>query len=47
MEEKVIHCIAENNVQAIIQKARKLAISREDIVSMFTLGNQVYLVYYR
>lgn len=46
-EEKVIHCIAESNVQNIVQKARKLAIAREDIVSMFTLGNQVYLIYYR
>ena len=47
MEEKIIHCIAENNVQTIVQKARKLNLSKEDIVSMFTLGGQVYLVYYR
>ena len=47
MEEKVIHCIAESNVQTIVQKARKLNIPKEDIVSMFTLGGQVYLVYYR
>ena len=43
----MIHCIAESNVQAIVQKARKLKIDQTDIVSMFTLGNQVYLVYYR
>ena len=47
MEGKVIHCIAESNVQTIVQKARKLNLSKSDIVSMFTLGGQVYLVYYR
>ena len=47
MEDRMIHCIAESNVQAIIQKARKLKIDQTDIVSMFTLGGQVYLIYYR
>lgn len=47
MEGKVIHCIAKDSVSAIISEARKLAISREDIVTMFTLHNQVYLIYYR
>lgn len=47
MEGKVIHCIAESNVQTIVQKARKLDLSKEDIIAMFTLGGQVYLVYYR
>lgn len=46
-ESKMIHCIAENNVQVIVQKARKLNLAKEDIISMFTLGGQVYLVYYR
>jgi hypothetical protein len=47
MEDRMIHCIAESNVQTIVQKARKLKIEQSDIVSMFTLGGQVYLVYYR
>ena len=47
MEDRIIHCIAKPNVQAIVQEARKLKIEQTDIVSMFTLGNQVYLVYYR
>lgn len=47
MEDRMIHCIAKANVQEIIKEARKLKIDQTDIVSMFTLGNQVYLVYYR
>lgn len=47
MEERIIHCIAESNVQKIVKKANELAIAREDIIAMFTLGGQVYLVYYR
>ena len=47
MEDRMIHCIAKSNVQAIVQEARKLKIDQTDIVSMFTLGGQVYLIYYR
>ena len=47
MEDRVIHCIAKANVQEIVKEARKLKIEQTDIVSMFTLGGQVYLVYYR
>lgn len=43
---KIITCIFSSSIRGVIKQANELNIEREDIVSMFTLGGQVYLVYY-
>ena len=48
MKEKktLITCIIGSTVREVIKQAQELEIRREDIVSMFTLGGQIYLVFY-
>jgi hypothetical protein len=48
MKEKktLITCIIGSTVREVIKQAQELEIRREDIVSMFPLGGQIYLVFY-
>lgn len=46
-EKKLMTCITGPTVRHIINQANELELSREDIVNMFTLGEQVYLVFYK
>lgn len=47
-EEKTsITCIIGSTVREVIKQAQELEIKREDIVNMFPLGGQVYLVFYK
>ncbi len=45
--KKLIQCICESSVRNVIKQANELEIQREDIIQMFILGGQVYLVYYK
>ena len=45
-DSKLMTCIIGSSVRDIINQARELEIQREDIVNMFVLREQVYLVYY-
>ena len=51
MEENIqstlVHCIVGPNVRDIVKQANELKLKREDIISMFILKEQVYLVYYK
>lgn len=40
-------CIVGQTVRNIVAQANELNIPREDIVSMFVWGGQVYLVFYK
>lgn len=44
---KVMTCIVGQTVRNIVDQANELEIPREDIVSMFALGGQIYLVFYK
>ena len=44
---KTMTCITGRTIRSIVEQANELGIAREDIVSMFVLGEQIYLVYYR
>ena len=46
-DNKVMTCITENTVRALIKDANELNIKKEDIVNMFPLGGQIYLIYYK
>lgn len=46
-EDKVMTCIVGQTVRNIVAQANKLEIPREDIISMFALGGQIYLVFYK
>lgn len=48
MKEKktLITCIIGSTVREVIKQAQELEIRREDIVSMFPLEGQIYLVFY-
>ena len=46
-EKKLITCIIGSTVRDVIKQAQELEIKREDIVSMFLLGGQIYLVFYK
>lgn len=46
-KEKLMTCIIGQTVRSIINQANELEITKEDIVSMFALGGQIYLVYYK
>lgn len=45
-EKTLITCIIGSTVREVIKQAQELEIKREDIVSMFPLGGQIYLVFY-
>lgn len=44
---KVMTCIVGQTVRNIVAQANELEIQKEDIVSMFALGGQIYLVFYK
>lgn len=46
-EDKVMACIVGQTVRNIVAQANELEIPREDIISMFALGGQIYLVFYK
>lgn len=46
-EKKLITCIIGSTVRDVIKQAQELEIKREDIVNMFPLGGQIYLVFYK
>ena len=45
-EKTLITCITGSTVRELIKKAQELEIKRENIVSMFPLGEYIYLVFY-
>jgi len=46
-EEKTITCIIGSTVREVIKQAQELEIKKEDIVNMFPLGGQIYLIFYK
>ena len=46
-KNKVMTCIVGQTIRSIISQANELGIPREDIVNIFTLSGQIYLVYYK
>lgn len=46
-QNNLVHCIVGSNVREIVNQANELKLKREDIISMFILKEQVYLVYYK
>ena len=46
-EKKLITCIIGSTVREVIKQAQELEIKREDIVNMFPLGGQIYLIFYK
>jgi hypothetical protein len=46
-EKTLITCIIGSTVREVIKQAQELEIKREDIVNMFPLERQIYLVFYK
>ena len=46
-KNKVMSCIVGQTIRGIISKVNELGIQREDIVNMLTLGERIYLVFYK
>lgn len=46
-EKKLITCIIGSTVRDVIKQAQELEIKKEQIVNMFPLGGQIYLVFYK
>jgi len=46
-EKTSITCIIGSTVREVIKRAQELEIKKEDIVNVFPLGGQVYLIYYK
>ena len=46
-ERTLITCIIGSTVREVIKQAQELEIKREDIVNMFPLGGQIYLIFYK
>ena len=46
-EKKLITCIIGSTVREVIKQAQELEIKKEQIVNMFPLGGQIYLVFYK
>jgi hypothetical protein len=46
-EKTLITCIVAPTVREIIKQAIELEIKKEQIVNMFPLGGQIYLVFYK
>lgn len=44
---KTMACITGRTVRNLIETANQIGIAKEDIISMFALGEQIYLIYYR
>lgn len=43
---KILTCVVGDTIRNVVKQANELNIEKEDIVSMFTLNGQIYLVYY-
>lgn len=43
----VITCIISPTMREIIKQAKELEIKKEDIVNIFPLNGQIYLVYFK
>lgn len=46
-EKTLITCIIGSTVREVIKQAQELEIKKEDIVNMFPLGGQIYLIFYK
>ena len=46
-EKTLITCIIGSTVREVIKQAQELEIKKEQIVNMFPLGGQIYLVFYK
>lgn len=46
-EKELITCIIGSTVREVIKQAQELEIKKEDIVNMFPLGGQIYLIFYK
>ena len=46
-KNKVMTCIVGQTIRGVISQANELEIQREDIVNMLTLGERIYLVFYK
>lgn len=46
-DKTLITCIIGSTIREVIKQAQELEIKREDIVNMFPLGGQIYLVFYK
>ena len=44
---KIMTCIVGQTIRNIVSQVNELEIPKEDIVSMFALGGQIYLVFYK
>lgn len=44
-EEVYIKCLIGTSVREVINKANEIKITKEDIISVFPLKDQIYLVY--
>lgn len=44
---KILSCITDNTVRALLNKANELGLQRSDIVNIFPLGGQIYMIYYK
>jgi len=44
-EETYIRCLIGTSVREIINEANKMQITKDDIINIFPLKDQVYLVY--
>ena len=44
---KTMVCIVGSTVRNVIEQANQLEIQREDVVNIFALGGQIYLIYYK
>ena len=44
---KIMTCITGRTIRNIVEQANELEITKDDIVSMFVLGEHIYLIYYR
>lgn len=46
-KESRITCLIGKTVRSIIDQAQMLGVEKDDIVNMFPLGDQIYLIYYK
>lgn len=46
-EKALITCIIGSTVREVIKQAQELEIKKENVVNMFPLGGQIYLVFYK
>ena len=46
VHKKTLNCIAGQTVKKIITQFNQLEVPKEDVVSMFSFGGQIYLTFY-